>query len=63
MDAAGVDVQALSLTSPGVEQLDVEEARRVAHESNEALAEGLRTETRSGCLDCRTPADPRSRGL
>ena len=27
MDAAGVDVQALSLTSPGVEQLEVEEGR------------------------------------
>jgi hypothetical protein len=30
MDAAGVDVQALSLTAPGVEQLDVEEAKSFA---------------------------------
>ena len=30
MDAAGVDVQALSLTSPGVEQLSAEEARSFA---------------------------------
>jgi predicted TIM-barrel fold metal-dependent hydrolase len=42
MDAAGVDVQALSLTSPGVEQLDVEDVRRVARHSNEALADAVR---------------------
>src|SRR5271166_2516072 len=39
MDAAGVDVQALSLTSPGVEQLEVEDAKRVARDTNDALAE------------------------
>ena len=42
MDDAGVDVQALSLTSPGVEQLEVEEATRVARDTNDALAEALR---------------------
>ena len=41
MDAAGVDVQALSLTSPGVEQLDVEDAKRVARETNNALSEAV----------------------
>jgi predicted TIM-barrel fold metal-dependent hydrolase len=42
MDAAGVDVQALSLTAPGVEQLEVEEAKTFARESNAALAEAVR---------------------
>jgi len=42
MDAAGVDVQALSLTSPGVEQLDVEDAKRIARDTNDALAEAVR---------------------
>jgi len=42
MDSAGVDVQALSLTSPGVEQLDVEDAKRVARETNEAVAQAIR---------------------
>jgi predicted TIM-barrel fold metal-dependent hydrolase len=42
MDAAGVDVQALSLTSPGVEQLNAEEARSFARSTNAALAEAIR---------------------
>ena len=42
MDAAGVDVQALSLTAPGVEQLDVEEAKTFARDTNAALAEAIR---------------------
>jgi predicted TIM-barrel fold metal-dependent hydrolase len=42
MDAAGVDVQALSLTAPGVEQLEGEEAKAVARETNAALAESVR---------------------
>src|SRR5271155_135266 len=42
MDAAGVDVQALSLTAPGVEQLEVEEAKTFARSTNTALAEALR---------------------
>jgi predicted TIM-barrel fold metal-dependent hydrolase len=42
MDAAGVDVQALSLTAPGVEQLEVEEAKTFARETNAAIAEALR---------------------
>ncbi len=39
MDAAGIDVQVLSLNSPGVEQLDAEEARRIAKDSNDFLAD------------------------
>jgi uncharacterized protein len=42
MDAAGVDVQVLSLTSPGVEQLDVGEAVALARDSNDMLAEAVR---------------------
>ncbi len=42
MDAAGIDVQALSLTSPGVDQLDGSEAVKLAREINEVLAEGVR---------------------
>jgi uncharacterized protein len=41
MDAAGVDVQALSLTAPGVEQLEAEEAKAVARETNAALAKAI----------------------
>jgi predicted TIM-barrel fold metal-dependent hydrolase len=42
MDAAGIDVQALSLTEPGVEQLEGEEARAVARETNAAIGEAVR---------------------
>jgi predicted TIM-barrel fold metal-dependent hydrolase len=42
MDAAGIDVQVLSLTSPGVEQLDATEAVALAREENDRLAEAVR---------------------
>ncbi len=42
MDAAGIDVQVLSLTAPGVEQLDATEAVAIARESNDHLAEAVR---------------------
>jgi uncharacterized protein len=42
MDAAKVDMQALSLTAPGVEQLEVEEAKAFARSTNAALAEAVR---------------------
>src|SRR5215217_1763413 len=42
MDEAGVDVQVLSLTSPGVEQLGADEAVALARESNDRLAEAVR---------------------
>src|SRR5918995_2753715 len=42
MDAAGIDVQELSLTSPGVEQLDAAEAVALARETNDLLAEAVR---------------------
>jgi uncharacterized protein len=42
MDAAGIDVQVLSLTSPGVEQLDAPEAAAFAREANALLAQAVR---------------------
>ncbi|HZT75334.1 MAG TPA: amidohydrolase family protein [Vicinamibacterales bacterium] len=41
MDAAGIDVQVLSLTAPGVEQLDAREAETIARASNDFLAEAI----------------------
>lgn len=42
MDAAGIDVQVLSLTAPGVEQLDAAEAVELARETNDLVAEAVR---------------------
>jgi predicted TIM-barrel fold metal-dependent hydrolase len=42
MDATGTDVQVLSLTNPGVEQLDASEALELSHDSNEYLASAVR---------------------
>jgi len=42
MDAAGIDVQVLSLTSPGVDQLDATEAATFARETNDILADAVR---------------------
>jgi predicted TIM-barrel fold metal-dependent hydrolase len=41
MDAAGVDVQVLSLTSPGVEQLEPDEAVVMSRELNDRLAQAV----------------------
>jgi uncharacterized protein len=42
MDAAGIDMQVLSLNSPGVEQLEKTEAAGLAQEINDTLAEAVR---------------------
>jgi hypothetical protein len=42
MDQAGIDVQVLSLTSPGVEQLNESEAVDLANESNDYLAKAIK---------------------
>jgi uncharacterized protein len=42
MDAAGVDFQMLSLTSPGTEQLDAAEALALTRDTNDALAEAVK---------------------
>ena len=41
MDAAGIDMQVLSLTAPGVEQADVDEQISIACEVNDFLADGV----------------------
>lgn len=42
MDAAGIDVQVLSLTDPSVQQLNATEAVELAREANDHLAEAIR---------------------
>lgn len=42
MDAAGIDLQVLSLSSPGTEQLDATEAVTLAREANDLLADAVR---------------------
>ena len=42
MDAAGIDFQMLSLTSPGTEQLDADAAIALARDTNDALAEAVK---------------------
>jgi predicted TIM-barrel fold metal-dependent hydrolase len=42
MDAARIDVQVLSLTSPGTEQLDRDDAMALARESNDFLADAVK---------------------
>jgi predicted TIM-barrel fold metal-dependent hydrolase len=42
MDSAGIDMQVLSLNSPGVEQADAEVQVSVARESNDLIAETVR---------------------
>ncbi|MFY9750713.1 MAG: amidohydrolase family protein [Methanoregula sp.] len=42
MDAAGIDVQVLSLTDPSVQQLDAAGAVKLAREANDYLAEAVR---------------------
>jgi predicted TIM-barrel fold metal-dependent hydrolase len=41
MDEAGIDVQVLSLTSPGVEQLDASAAVDLALDANDYLADAV----------------------
>jgi predicted TIM-barrel fold metal-dependent hydrolase len=42
MDEAGIDMQVLSLNSPGVEQLDAAEAEKLAQETNDFLAAAVK---------------------
>jgi 5-carboxyvanillate decarboxylase len=42
MDAAGIDVQVLSLTAPGVQVFDADTAKRLAAASNDQVAEAVR---------------------
>jgi hypothetical protein len=59
MDAAHIDMQILSLTSPGVEQLEAAEAVTFARETNDYLADALRSHpTRLGGFATLPTADP-----
>jgi predicted TIM-barrel fold metal-dependent hydrolase len=42
MDAAGIDLQVLSLTSPGVQQMEAAEAVAIAREQNDYLADRVK---------------------
>src|ERR1700751_1366100 len=42
MDAAGIDFQMLSLTSPGTEQLDAGDALALARDTNDAVAAAVK---------------------
>src|SRR5579883_2453909 len=42
MDAAGIDMQVLSLTAPGVEQLEATEAVVLAREANDYVADAMK---------------------
>jgi 5-carboxyvanillate decarboxylase len=59
MDAIGVDMQVLSLTSPGVQVFDTDLATRLTAESNDALAAAVRAHpTRFAGLAAIAPQDP-----
>ena len=61
MDAAGIDVQVLSLTSPGVEQLDPGEAIPMARDANDWVAEAIKKyPTRFAGFAALPTADPGS---
>jgi predicted TIM-barrel fold metal-dependent hydrolase len=62
MDAAGIDVQVLSLISPGVEQSEAAEATKLAREANDFLAAAIeRHPTRfAGFATLPTPAPDRA---
>jgi hypothetical protein len=49
MDAAGIDVQVLSLTAPGVEQLDAAEAVPFARVTNDTLCRGGASPSGAAC--------------
>ncbi len=59
MDAAGIDMQILSLNSPGVEQLEAGEAVAFAKRSNDYVAEAVRSHpTRFGAFACLPTPNP-----
>jgi len=59
MDAIGIDMQVLSLTSPGVQVFETALATRLAAESNDALAAAVKAHpTRFAGLAAIAPQDP-----
>ena len=61
MDAAGIDMQVLSLTSPGTEQLDTAAATAIARDANDRVAEAVRAyPTRFAGFAALPTADPQA---
>src|SRR6202008_4974947 len=61
MDASGIDVQVLSLTSPGVQGFDAATANALAAASNDELAAAIaKYPTRYVGLAAAAPQDPRA---
>jgi 5-carboxyvanillate decarboxylase len=61
MDASGIDMQILSLTSPGVQVFDVATAVSLAAETNDQLAEAIRKyPSRFAGLGAVAPQDPKA---
>ena len=59
MDKAGVDYAVLSLAAPGVEQLEVETGKKMARQTNDALAAAMaRHPQRFGGFAALAPKDP-----
>jgi uncharacterized protein len=59
MDAASIEMQILSLTSPGVEQLEAVEAIKLARDSNDLLVDAIKLHpTRFGGFAALPTADP-----
>ena len=58
MDAAGIDIQVLSITAPGTEQLDAAEALILSRETNDLLARAIQRhpERLAGFATLPTPA-------
>jgi 2,3-dihydroxybenzoate decarboxylase len=61
MDSSGIDMQVLSLTSPGVQVFDAATANSLAAASNDELAEAIRRNpTRFTGLAAAAPQDPKA---
>jgi len=61
MDASGIDMQVLSLTSPGVQVFDAATANALARDSNDELAAAIRKyPTRYVGLAAAAPQDPKT---
>src|SRR5689334_2909695 len=60
MDASGIDLQILSLTSPGVQVFDAATATAIAADTNDQVAQAVRTyPTRFAALAAVAPQDPK----
>jgi 2,3-dihydroxybenzoate decarboxylase len=64
MDAAGIDMQILALTAPGVQVLDADRGTGIAADSNDQLAEACRKHpARYAGMTAIAPQDPRRAAL